>query len=238
MLCMRHVHLSLVLTMAMCWGCQRAPDDVEYFPLTPGITWQYRLTRTTMDGSREQRYALANVALAASDDPSLHIRETLDGQRYYYRQTEAGITRIGTRRRRGNRIVEDDRLQLVFPAHPQLATAWQAPTTTSVLENSGPPWENTFRVMVPVTMQYRVRSLTASVDTPAGRFPDCLLMAGEGHTTVDVGSNLGSTEITISSREWYSPHAGLVRLERDEHTSAPALGHGSIVMELDNWHRP
>ena len=229
---------SLALIISALYACQRAPTTADYFPFAVGTSWQYRVLRSTMDGSREQRYAVANVAATSSDDPTVRIRETLDGQRYYYRVADAGILRIGTRRRRGNRmVIEDESPQLVLPAQLAADVSWHAPTMTSVLENSGAPWDSTFRVTVPVAMQYRVESLVAEVETPAGRFRHCLIIAGAGSTAVDVGSNLGHTTITISTREWYAAGVGLVRLERHEQTSAKQLAEGRLVMELDSWHQ-
>ena len=106
---------------------------------------------------------------------------------------------------------------------------------TAVLENTGPPWETLFRIRVPVTMHYRVAELGQSVETPAGRFSDCALVVGQGSANADVGNYIGRTSIEVSSRAWYARGVGLVRLERDETTTADAISAGHITMELLAW---
>ena len=125
-----------------------------------------------------------------------------------------------------------------MPAHLKIAQQWQGRTATSVLESSAAPWESLFRVHVPLEMRYRVESLSASVDTPAGHFTRCLLVAGRGSTESELGNGIGRAKLEITSREWYAPDVGLVRMERNEQTSAKALSGGSLVMELDRWSQP
>ena len=61
---------------------------------------------------------------------------------------------------------------------------------------------------------------------------------GESQTDADLGNGVGQTRINVSTREWYAPGVGLVRMERNEQTSAQALRAGSLVMELDAWSQP
>ena len=218
-------------------ACQRGETAAEFFPLAAGMQWQYRIERKTMDGVQQLRYAITNVAPAPVDGAHLAARETVDGQRYYYRIEDGDIYRIGTRRRHGPRTVDDSERQMVLPGTLTPDAEWRAKSHTAVLESSGPPWETLFRITVPVDMAYRVESTSATVDTPAGSFSDCVLVAGQGRTTTEIGNLSGSTDIEITSREWYAPRVGLVRMERSERTSQAALDAGTLTMELDRWHR-
>ena len=229
--------LGMLLAIMLC-GCERARPEQNYFPLTAGLQWQYRITRTTMDGARELRYSIA-VGQHAVDEPAdVRTRVTLDGRRYVYRVNEAGIYRVAMQGRAGQGQADDDAQQMVMPAHLKITQQWQGRTATSVLESSAAPWESLFRVHVPLEMRYRVESLSASVDTPAGHFTRCLLVAGRGSTESELGNGIGRAKLEITSREWYAPDVGLVRMERNEQTSAKALSGGSLVMELDRWSQP
>ncbi|MCB1746153.1 MAG: hypothetical protein H6977_06515 [Gammaproteobacteria bacterium] len=221
--------LGIVLGLA---GCSGEATPQRYFPLAPGYHWQYRIERTTMDGTQRIRQAVWTVAVPATLDVS-GMRETLGGQRLLYVDDGDGIERLQTQRTGGPRNAPQR--VTVLPATLVVGTQWHQPAVTTVLENTGPPWETLFRISVPVELEYRIESLAASVDTPAGHFDDCLLVTGRGQAQADVGNYIGRTMVEIEVREWYAEDVGLVRMERDEKTGAAALSAGRLVMELDTW---
>lgn len=233
-------HLALlVITLLALVGCGDDDAATRYFPLREGFQWQYRVKRTTMDGARDLRYIIATAAPARleelGDEPAA-VRETHDGQRFYYAATSAGIERVATRRREDGRFVTVADRALILP-HPLAATAtWTGRSQTAVLENTGPPWETLFRISVPLAMDYRIDRLDATVETPAGTFTDCVVVSGVGKVNADVGNYIGRTDIEVTTTEWFAPDVGLVRLERTETTTASALDSGSLTMELDRWH--
>lgn len=219
----------LALVLAAC-GAGDTPDD--YFPLTPGRQWQYRVERTTMDGTRALRHAVRTLGVPPGMEVS-GVRETLSGQRLLYVHDDGAIARLKTTRdARGTDIAHR---VTVLPARLAPGTRWQSRSETSVLENTGPPWETLFRISVPLVLDYEVAAVDASVDTPAGRFDDCVLVTAHGSTSADVGNYIGRTAIEVNTREWYARDVGLVRLEREETTGATALSGGRLVMELDTW---
>jgi len=217
-------------------GCERPTPAASYFPLEPGRGWQYRVERTTMDGSTELRHAVRAVAVP----PGLGIdamRETLSGLRYFYAIDDDGIFRIGARAGGPRQGAGDVSRELVLPHAVDATSTWQTWSQTTVLENTGPPWETLFRINAPVRMRYQVEATDGAITTPAGRFDGCLVIAGRGTASVDAGNYIGRTQIEIASREWFAPGVGLVRMERDEKTGADALRAGRLVMELDQWQR-
>lgn len=230
--------IAAVLALLTLAGCGDRNDGSDYFPLTPGSQWQYRVERTTMDGVRHLRYLIEVSAPAPQQAADVRSRVTLDGQRYTYKLTDEGIYRLGVQRQRGPQLAEDTQQQLVMPAKLALDQQWQGRSSTAVLESSAPPWESLFRVQVPIEMHYRVASLDADVTTPAGDFDHCLLVSGRGTAATDFGSGIGTASIEVTSYEWYAPTVGLVRMEHHERTSAKALSAGAVVMELDNWSHP
>jgi hypothetical protein len=230
--------LCLLLLVLGVAACGQGRHDDSYFPLEPGSRWQYRVERTTMDGRRELRHALSVLDPLANQPADLRVRATLDGQRFLYRINDDGTWRVGVERSRGPRAADDDQPQMVMPLHPALAQEWQGRSATTVLESSAAPWETLFRVQVPLVMRFRVAALDAAVSTPAGDFERCLLLEGQGQADSDLGNGVGATHIEVTTREWYAPGVGLVRMERHEQTSAKGLQAGSLVMELDDWSRP
>lgn len=228
----------MLLLLVMLSACGKGGHDGGYFPLTPGSQWQYRVERTTMDGTRQLRHALSVLGPTANQPADLRTRVTLDGQRYIYRVNDDGTYRIGIERRRGPRSLEDDQQVLVMPRTPTLDQQWQDRSSTALLESSAAPWETLFRVQVPVEMHFRVAALDASITTPAGTFEHCLLLEGHGTSDADLGNGVGPAHIDVTTQEWYAPGVGLVRLERNEQSSAKALKLGALVMELDDWSQP
>lgn len=229
------VTVLLLLTLS---ACQVHHGGNDYFPLTPGMQWQYRIERTTMDGVRHLRDLIEVSPPTPEQAADLRQRVTLDGQRFTYQLTDAGIYRIGVQRSHGPAPLAQTEQLLVLPATLALDQQWQGRSLTAVLESSAPPWESLFRVQVPVEIHYRVTSLNADITTPAGTFDHCLLVSGRGSTTADFGNGIGTTEVEIISHEWYAPERGLVRMERHERSTAKALRAGTLVMELDHWSRP
>jgi len=234
---MPSVHgVPAVLALLLLAGCERATPSADYFPLEPGRHWQYRVERTTMDGSTELRHAVRAVAVP----PGLGIdamRETLGGLRYLYVIDDDGIFRIGAAEAGPRQGVGDVPRELVLPHPVGAASTWQTWSQTTVLENTGPPWETLFRINAPIHMSYQVEAIDGAITTPAGRFDGCLVIAGRGTASVDVGNYIGRTQVEVASREWFAPGVGLVRMERDEKTGADALRAGRLVMELDQWQR-
>lgn len=225
-----------VLALLILDGCDRATPTANYFPLEPGRHWQYRVERTTMDGRTELRHAVRAVAVP----PGLGIdamRETLGGLRYLYAIDDDGIFRIDAAAAGPRHGAGEVSRELVLPHAVDAASTWQTWSQTTVLENTGPPWETLFRINAPIRMRYQVEAIDGAVTTPAGRFDDCLVVAGRGTASVDVGNYIGRTRIEVASREWFAPGVGLVRMEREEKTGADALRAGRLVMELDQWQR-
>ena len=228
----------LAITLLAQPGCGGDDIATRYFPLSEGYQWQYRVKRTTMDGVRDLRYIIATAAPARLEEVGPEpaaVRETHDGQRFYYAATPAGIERVATRRREGGRFVTVADRALILPYPLDAAATWTGPSRTAVLENTGPPWETLFRISVPLAMAYRIDKLDATVETPAGTFTDCVVVSGVGKVNADVGNYIGRTDIAVTTTEWFAPGVGLVRLERTESTTASALDFGSLTMELDRW---
>lgn len=190
-----------------------------------------------MDGVNELRYAISTRSPDSADDRVTAVRETVDGHRYYYQLDTDAVYRVGERPPGQHDINYYADRQIVLPRILKPSDHWRGNTRTAVLESAGPPWEKLFRINVPVDMQYRVESLTETIETPAGKFTGCLMVSGYGKTNADIGNTIGRTEIEITTKEWFAPRVGLVRMERSERTDAKSLNFGELMMELDRWRK-
>ena len=214
-------------------GC--GDSEVDYFPLDSDRYWQYRIERTTMDGTVTQKYLLEALPAQILDEIEVVAKRTVDGHQYFYRRDELGVHRIARKLRDQAEIEADTPAVLVLPSKLEVGVSWQERSVTSVLENSGPPWETLFRLIHPITLTYTVESVDDDVAVKAGEFRHCLRIVANGKATADVGNYVGKTDIQVHNIDWYAPNVGLVRSERRETSSSTPLGAGSISLELESF---
>ena len=81
-------------------------------------------------------------------------------------------------------------------------------------------------------MSYRVASRDETVIVPAGKFEHCLLVEGEAKLTVFADPMTGYMDVPTTTREWYAPGVGLVKLERSEPLDSSVFKRGSYIFEL------
>ncbi len=217
----------------MIAACDRTPTS--YFPLDNERYWQYTIERTTMDGTVTQKYLLATLPNRTWEGVAVGTKRTVDGNEYLYRVDGDGVRRVARRLRGEDELRTDEPGLTVLPADPRVGANWRSTTHTSVLENSGPPWETLFRITRPVTLDYTIESVTDVVRVSAGEFHDCLRVVGNGTTNADVGNYIGRAVISVKVTEWYAPNVGLVRSQRVEMTDAEALNYGALRMELESY---
>ena len=229
---LRPVALTVIFLLVACDATRPATD---YFPLDTDRYWYYRITRTTMDGNNQQREAVYALPAPSGRDV-VGLKRRLPGGEFPFRVDDGFIVQMS-----GPAVSPDANAsppwaeRIVLPLDPNPDSEWQTTEYTSVLENTGPPWETLFRIIVPVEVSYHVESTSGSAQTPAGEFKNCLVVSGSGETTEDVGNYIGRTVITVKSREWYAPGVGLVRRERTETTQSQAISRGALVVELEDW---
>lgn len=117
----------------------------------------------------------------------------------------------------------------------QVGTEWRGTTRTRLLEKTGPPQETLFRIVQALPMHYRIAATDVVIEVPAGVYRHCLLVEGKGARHVNVGNYIGETDIHVETRDWYAPGVGLVRSERRESTTSPALDRGELVQVLERF---
>lgn len=225
----------LCLLIGLGWlplgGCDR-DQAAEYLPLEPWVWWHYRIERTTMDGTRLQKFFLRNLPARDVDGRSVVVRQSMDGAELLLSLTSEGVARIGVRRPEEDAPRLDPSPRLVLPSSLEVGRQWRALTRTTVLEKTGPPQETLYRIAIELPMDYVIESLEDTVSVPAGRFAGCVRVRGRAATNAAVGNYIGTADIRVESTDWYAPGVGLVKSERKETTSSPALDAGRYVMEL------
>lgn len=227
---LRAAVVALLFTLG---ACDR--DPASYFPLDPDHYWQYDVVRTTMDGSKKQKYLIETQVPREWNGATVHVRQTVDGHQFFYRELADGIRRVARKLNSEATATATEPAVLVLPRSPAVGASWRQLSHTAALENTGPPWETLFRITQPVELDFTVASTSDTVRVGAGSFSDCLRVVGHGRLSAEVGNYIGRAEISVSVTEWYAPNVGLVRSERVETTNAQALNHGSIIMELASY---
>jgi hypothetical protein len=86
-----------------------------------------------------------------------------------------------------------------------------------------------------ILMNYSVEDMEASVSVPAGEFNKCALVVGKADLTLYTDPLNGFQKIPLTSKEWYCPGVGLVKLERVEELKSTFYKGGRIEMLLVNY---
>jgi hypothetical protein len=231
--------LPLGALLGAC-GDGKGSEDA-YFPTERGMRWVYRMTRTTMDGTRVRPYYIEHhgpVLLPGRAEP-VEEQRTFDGNRYFLlRDPGQGWLRVGVQSTgdESPRISVEPRLLL--PARREIGHSWRQTTQVRVLEKTGPPQETLFRVQASLPVVYRIEGTDETVTVPAGTFTGCLRIEGRGSISTHLGNYLGVGTVEMQSAEWYAPGVGLVRQSIVERTNRQALDHGELLLELTAVTRP
>jgi len=227
---------TLALLCLLLLGCTGAPEPLDsYFPTEQGKRWNYRLTRTTMDGTRIRPYYIEHrgPALIPGLSDLLEEQRTFDGNRYFYlRDPENGWLRVAVQ----SAVDDTPRLaavpRTVLPARLLLGEHWRQTTPVRVLEKTGPPQETLFRLQIALPVDYRITAIDERVEVPAGIFTRCLRVEGRGSISTHLGNYLGIGTVDVHSTEWFAPGVGLIRHTLEERTNRQALDRGSLLLEL------
>ena len=235
----RLVQLSILSLFLI--SCDSVLNDAQhasdYFPLDKGVKWVYRVeTKLTESKPRVSSLSIENLGEQSFQGLEYKVRRTSAGTDYLFRQQDNGIYRHAKRSLVETKPVKDvsPRLVLPLPIPKKTGKSWsvltQSYTLHRVIPNYEPPYENVAHFY----MTYSMLRLDAEVTVPAGHFKHCLLVEGQAQVDQFAGANEGTGEIEITTREWYAPGVGLVKLERLEPLDGSVFKGGSIVMELES----
>ncbi|CAA6804094.1 MAG: Unknown protein, partial [uncultured Thiotrichaceae bacterium] len=211
--------LLLALLSACDSGSSQSSDMRKYFPLEKGLIWEYKHELAlTGDEPVISTFHIENLGEKVFRDKRYWVRRTSHGTDYYLGEDKTGLFRYGKRTIVENepRLDASPRMVLPLPVPNKVGKAWsvltQSYTLHRVLPNYEPPHEN----IAHFHMTYSVVGLDEDVSVPAGQFKHCLLIEGQAQIDQFAGANEGTGEIEITTREWYAPHVGMVKMERIE----------------------
>lgn len=224
---------AIILSLWLLLTCGCSSEDIEFYPLSAGRIWHYKLVKTTMDGTFEQKFIAETLPpfqwLGTSSVPLV----SAGGEQYLYQHTAQAIQRVAFKPRDSIAFVAHTEPYVVLPKNQAVGNTWQQVSHTQLLENTGPPWETLFRIAEPVTVSFSIEQNDSTVTVAAGTFHNCLKISGYGESNVDVGNYIGRTTIAVNIEQWYAADVGLVQSIRTETSSSDAISHGKLMMELE-----
>lgn len=223
------MRLFILLGSLLLAACGKEPPD--YFPLTEGLHWEYRVVTTTRQGVERSAYAVDNLGQTDVDDEDYWLRRSSTGIDYYLQRDASGIYRSGKRT-----LIEytprwDERQRYVLKQPFTVQTQWEAESHPYILQRLH-PFEERFTRSLRFLMNYRIEAIDETVTVPAGTFEHCLKVRGEAVAPVLADPAIGVSEVPVTTEEWYAPGVGLVRLLRREELNTAHVFGGEIVMEL------
>ncbi len=210
----RLLRITLALTFCLLTGFSGCADPMSmYFPLEPGLRWDYRTVTVGHDGeARRQRIIIQNTDIIEREGQRYLVQQSADGKQVYYRLQEDGIV-----------LLEDspedamkEEMYLGLPAKP--GRFWSHGTDLLTLNIFGPAYRTSERLETRLDMTFRIKSTRSQVKTPANTYENCLEVQGNAETHVDRSEFLGVDTIHVEETRWYAPGVGLVKRERREYT--------------------
>lgn len=232
----RTAAIAILLLLA---GCGEAPDE-PLFPLEAGRQWKYRVTTSYDDPSMKSLVEQLEVAARGRADiggAAAWKRISSTGVAYWLRQDASGVYRVATQGPLDPLARTDAAARYVLKRPFAVGTEWEAATTSYVLlrRNEYPRELRHLERHRSLPMKYRITGVERAVETPAGRFSGCLAVEGVGEIHLYVEELLAMRGVPFTTREWYCPRVGLVKLERVERAPSRFLIGGTLTMELTDY---
>lgn len=228
--------LALLLAAVLC-ACDSVPTP-EYFPLKPGLRWEYALHEKNRLVDQVSLLKLRNLAPVQRENQHYARRIASDGNEYWLSQSDTAVQRVGLRTAIDFEPRMDAAPRMVMPLPPAVSQAWSVETRPYILERAEPFRE---RFSQDESKRIELRMIVAALDdvveVPAGKFEHCLRIEGTGVLNVLADARIGASAVPVSHTEWYAPGVGLVKLVRTESLDTTQIVGGSVTMELVDFHR-
>lgn len=221
--------LVAVLFMA---GCGSSGGD--YYPLRPGLSWEYSLKISTFDGESRQKQIVRNLQESNASGQTVYVQEQSGNKLSYYRRSPQGIERLSTRNLGEEGGDKDEPDHYLLPLPPTVGANWSLPSHLSLIQSR--TYEPADRVTPGTTklpLQYEIVSMDETVDVPAGHFTHCLKTRATGKVTIRVDRGNHFADVEVESYDWYAPGIGLVKSSRVERSDSHYLQAGEYLLELE-----
>ena len=231
--------LCLPLTLcALLAACSQRPAGDAMFPLGDGHTWTYHMTTSFENDVAEPTHESLTLRTRGAETieglPAWRRRSD-NGVDYWLRSDDTGIYRVASK----SDVDRDPRLdgtpRYVLQKPYVVGTQWATSTTAYVLERRNEFLKELRYSTRPFAMHYRIDAVNERVETPAGSFDGCLRVLGRAEIKLYVDVIGRWDGVPLTTREWYCPRVGLVRLEREEPSPTKLMRGGTLTMELAAW---
>ncbi len=226
----------LVLLSIAVAGCDGAPEGDKMFPLGKGRSWTYQVT-THYEGLAPTSSEMT-INSRGSDEVSgerAWRRRTDTGVNYWLKSDPSGIYRIASKHALDLKVVPDDEPRYVLKQPYAKGTKWSANTTSYVLQRRNELPKRVSTSHKSFVMNYQIDKTGVRLETQAGLFTGCLEVVGVSKLYLWVDIEFGFRNMPLTTREWYCPDIGLVRLERSEPSPSRFMVGGKMTMELIEW---
>lgn len=230
----------LALLLHALLACQGRSDAEDYFPLEAGRRWTYRVQTQLDDGSPPEQELLrietrGAQRLPALGDAEAWLRHGDAGVDYWLRRDSSGIYRVASKSLVDEEPQPDKPVRYVLKAPFVVGSSWQADTTSYLLMRSN-EFPREIRHLHPrILMSYQISAIAVELNTPAGRFKNCLVVSGLATVRLYADPATGWRDQPLRSKEWYCPGVGLARLERSEPAHGGFLRGGERMLELESF---
>lgn len=202
---------GFLIAAALIAGCDQSPDN-SYFPLSEGMSWEYRTDYRVRGEPRTQRLIFSTRPPVDLDGQRYYSRISLSGSRYFYQETDDGIVHVDP-------VSGDSSVVLAYPIEER--QSWQKSSRIRILEVTG-AFTPTFKARTeqPITMDYVIEATGETVTVAAGEFDNCIRVYGKGRLFAGrtLQDYMGIDSIYIEQTEWYAPGTGLIKTVRTEYT--------------------
>lgn len=236
------MRISFFLASLILAGCSADIPDTDYFPLQKGVVWEYQVNE--LFGSRESQreFSIENLGETqfkegeVFSEDLISVRHTSDGTDYYILKDDTGVYRAARRTLIEYKPRFEKSLVRILPNNKDLEVgrSWTVPTKPYALHATA-----SFAVPDPrkrdINLQFEIKSVTDTVEVPAGTFERCIRVEGTTVLTLYVDPKLGYQDIPITQTEWYAPGVGLVKLIREEPLNMELFKGGLISYELSRF---
>jgi len=219
-------------------ACDKPANDNPLFPLGAGKRWTYEVETVYDDPEGKtvkQKMEFNNLGSASlADGSTAWLRRSSNGHEYWFLITDKGVGRIAMKSPLQEQAVMDEEPRQVLPSTPTVGAQWKHNTLPYFLRrrNESPAEFRYVDKYKSIPMTYVVAAKDVSLDTPAGRFEQCVRVDGQMEMMLwhDDGRTYKPTPLL--TREWYCPGVGLAQFERDEPTTAQFFQGGRMRMRL------
>lgn len=223
------------LTISLFFFLNSCKDlNNSYFPLEKNKKWSYEVV-ITPEIDKPIVYKKINYSIGKTKVKNEiyfpFLRE--NGSIYYYKKDKNGIYRNGLSFEKDNAINFHKKERLVLPNPISLGDKWEVDSKTYLILKRYPYYD--YRATTNFKINYEVLSKKGVVNTPLGKFNNCIYLKGTGKTKFIGDSEIGAIEINISSEEWYVKGIGLIKSKRIEETNSDLFGKTTMVQTLESF---